>query len=96
MTDKTETKKTKVNLEIDKIQLFGEKNSLVIKKEKLRTKIVILYTAGLLNILIYSYQNPFLKPIQNKLKAKRLPFFDGLKKNLQKFLTKIRYYQRFY
>ncbi len=34
--------------------------------------------------------------MRNKLKAKKLPFFNNLKKNLQKFFTGIRYYQRFY
>ena len=50
--DKMETKKVKVNLEIDKIRLFNEKNSLVIKKEEFRTEIAIL---NVVNVLIRSY-----------------------------------------
>ncbi len=34
ITDKIEIEKAKVNLEIDKIQLFGGKNSLVVKKKE--------------------------------------------------------------
>ncbi len=96
ITDKIETEKAKVNLKADKIQLFNEKNSLVVKKKELRTEIAVLYTAGLSNVSIRSHQNPPLKLIQNKFKVKRPPFFDNLKENFQKFFTKIRYYQRFY
>ncbi len=46
--DKIETEKIKVNLKIDKIQLFGEKNSLVVKRKKLRIEIVILNIANAL------------------------------------------------
>ncbi len=42
MIDKIETKKIKVNLEIDKAQLFDKKNSLVTKRKKLRAEIAIL------------------------------------------------------
>ena len=34
MTDKIETEKTKVNLEIDKIRLLKKKNSLIVKKKE--------------------------------------------------------------
>ncbi len=34
VVDKMETEKVKVNLKADKIQLFNEKNSLIIKKEE--------------------------------------------------------------
>jgi len=89
MTDKMETEKTRVNLKADRAQLFGEKNSLVAKREKLRTEIAMLNTA---NIPVRSYQDPLLKPTRDKLKAKRSPSFDGLKKNFQKFFIGTRYY----
>ncbi len=82
MTDKMEIKKTKVNLETDKVRLFDKKNSLVVKRKKLRTEIVALNTTRLFNVPIRSHQNPFIKLIQNKLKTKRPPPFDNLKKNL--------------
>ena len=63
MTDKMKTEKTKVNLEADKVRLFGEKNSLVVKRKELRTEIVALYAVGSSNVLIYGHQNPFLRPI---------------------------------
>ncbi len=47
-----EIEKVKVNLKIDKTQLFDEKNSLVAKKEELRTEIVTLNIA---NISIRNY-----------------------------------------
>ncbi len=52
MTNKMETEKTKINLETDRVQLFDEKNSLVVKREKLRAEIVALNT---INILIRSH-----------------------------------------
>ena len=52
MTDKIETEKTKVNLEIDRTRLFNKKNSLVAKKEELRAEIV---TLNVVNVLIRSY-----------------------------------------
>ncbi len=94
--DKIKTEKARVNLEANKARLFGKKNSLIAKREELRTKIVALNITGPLNVLIYGYQNLFLKPIQDKFKAKKLSFFDGLKENLQGFFTKTRYYQGFY
>ncbi len=42
MINKIETEKARVNLKADKIQLFDKKNSLVIKREELRTEIVAL------------------------------------------------------
>ncbi len=45
MADKTETEKARVNLEADKIQLFGEKNSLVAKREEFRAEIAVLNAA---------------------------------------------------
>jgi len=96
MTDKIEAKKARVNLETDKTRLFNEKNSLVAKRKEFRTEIVILYTVRLFNALIYGHQDLFLKPTQDKFKAKRPPFFDSLKKNLQRFFIGTRYYQRFY
>ncbi len=81
VADKMETEKAKVNLEADRARLFNEKNSLVAKREELRTEIVTLNTAGFSNVLICSYQDPFLKLIRNKLKAKRPSPFDKLKEN---------------
>ena len=60
MIDKMESEKIKINLEVNRARLFGEKNSLVTKREKLRTEII---TLNAVNILIRSYQDPFLKPI---------------------------------
>ena len=79
VTDKMETEKIRINLEADRIQLFDKKNSLVAKKEELRAEIVALNAA---NVPIRKHQDPFLKPIRDKFKAKRSPPFDGLKKNL--------------
>ncbi len=42
ITNKMETKKARVNLKADRTQLFGKKNSLVVKREELRTEIVTL------------------------------------------------------
>ena len=46
MIGKMKTKKVRINLKADKTQLFDEKNSLVVKKEKLRAEIVILNTTN--------------------------------------------------
>ena len=78
--DKIKTEKVKINLETNKVQLFGEKNSLVVKKEELRVEIAALNVAGPFNVPVCSYQDPFLKPTRNKFKAKRLLSFDSLKK----------------
>jgi len=96
ITNKIKTEKIKINLETDKMRLFGKKNSLIVKKEELRIEITALNAAGPSNIPIYRYQNPFLKPTQDKLKAKKPPPFNNLKKNFQKFFTETRYYQGFY
>jgi len=93
VTNKMETEKTRVNLEANRTRLLGKKNSLITKREELRTEIVVL---NITNVPIRGHQDPLLGPTQNKLKTKRPPPFDNLKKNLQKFLTKTRYYQRFY
>jgi len=53
--DKIETEKVKVNLEADRIRLFGEKNSLIVKKKELRAEIVVLNIAGPSNILVCRY-----------------------------------------
>ena len=81
MINKIKTEKARVNLEADRTRLFDEKNSLVVKREKLRTEIAVLNTAGPLNVPVYKHQDPFLRLIQDKLKAKRLTLFDGIKKN---------------
>ncbi len=96
MTDKMETEKAKVNLEVDRVQLFGEKNSLVVKRKEFRAEIVALNAAGPSNILVYKHQDLFLKPTQDKLKAERLSPFDDIKENFQRFFIGIRYYQEFY
>jgi len=94
--DKMKTEKTRVNLEADRIRLLGKKNSLVVKRKKLRTEIVALNAAEPFNIPICRYQDLFLRLIQNKFKVKRSPFFNSLKENFQRFFTEIRYYQGFY
>jgi len=88
ITNKTETEKTSINLETDKIRLLDKKNFLVAKKKEFRIEITALYTAGSSNILVHNHQNPFLKLIRDKFKAKRPPLFDNLKKNFQKFFTR--------
>ncbi len=55
MADKTETKKAKINLEVDKTRLFGKKNSLVVKRKELRTEIAILNIIKFFNVLICRY-----------------------------------------
>ena len=55
MTDKMETKKVRVNLEADRVRLFGEKNSLIVKREELRAEIVVLNVTRSFNILVRSY-----------------------------------------
>jgi len=52
MIDKMETEKTKVNLEIDKIRLFDEKNSLIAKREKFRAKIITLNVINVQFVII--------------------------------------------
>ncbi len=59
MIDKIEIEKAKVNLEANKIQLFGEKNSLIVKRKELQAEIAIL---NISNISTRRYQNPLLKP----------------------------------
>jgi len=93
VADKMETEKARVNLETDRARLLSEKNFLVAKREELRAEIATLNAA---NIPVRGYQDLLLGPIRDKLKAKRPPSFDGSKENFQKFLTGIRYYQRFY
>ncbi len=63
MIDKIKIEKVKINLEADKVQLFGEKNSLIVKRKEFRTEIVALYVAGFSNVLIYRHQDPLLRPI---------------------------------
>jgi len=53
--DKIKAEKIRINLEADRAQLLDEKNSLVVKREKLRTEIVALNAAGLSNVLICRY-----------------------------------------
>ncbi len=55
VTDKIETEKIKVNLKIDRVRLFDEKNSLIVKKEELRAEIAALNAAGPFNISIHDY-----------------------------------------
>ncbi len=55
VTDKMETEKARVNLEADKMRLFDEKNSLVVKRKEFRIEIVVLNVAGSSNVSIYSY-----------------------------------------
>ena len=55
VADKMETKKAKVNLEADRVRLFGEKNSLVVKREEFRTEIAMLNVARFSNVPIHSH-----------------------------------------
>ncbi len=55
MINKIKIKKAKVNLETDRVRLLDKKNSLVIKREELRTEIVTLNVAGSSNAPIYSH-----------------------------------------
>ena len=55
VNDKMKTEKIKVNLEADRTRLFGEKNSLVAKREELRAEITALNTAGPPNAPIRSH-----------------------------------------
>jgi len=89
VTDKIETKKVKVNLEPDRTRLLKEKNSLVVKREKLRIEIVVINATKSSNPPIRSHQNPFLRLTRDKLKAKRSPPFNNIKENLQKFFIEI-------
>ncbi len=50
-----EIEKARINLEVNKTQLFNKKNSLVIKREKLRAEIAALNAAGPSNILVRSH-----------------------------------------
>jgi len=52
VTDKIKTERTKANLEVDRIRLLKEKNSLIVKKEKLQVKIVTINAVRFFNILI--------------------------------------------
>ncbi len=74
------------------MRLLGEKNSLVVKRKELRIEIVTINTIGFSKPSIHRYQNPSLRLIQDKFKAKKPPLFDSLKKNFQRFFIKIRYY----
>ena len=55
ITNKMETEKARVNLEVDKVRLFGEKNSLVAKKEEFQIEIVVLNVVGFFNVLVRRY-----------------------------------------
>ena len=81
MINKMETEKTRVNLEVDRVRLFGEKNSLVVKREEFRVEIAVLYVVRPSNVPVRRYQNLFLRPIRDKFKVKRLLSFDGFKEN---------------
>ncbi len=60
ISDKIETERVKANLKADKMQLFGKKNSLIVKKEELQTEITILNTIGSFNTSVCSYQDPLI------------------------------------
>ncbi len=92
MVNKTETEKARVNLKADRIRLFDEKNFLVVKREELRTEIVVLNIAGPPNVPIRRYQDLLLKPIRDKFKTKKSSSFDNLKENFQRFFIGTRYY----
>ena len=46
------TKKTKVNLKIDKMRLLRKKNSLVVKRKELWAEIAAMNVIGSFNVLI--------------------------------------------
>ncbi len=52
VTDKIKTERTKVNLEIDRMRLLEKKNSLIVKREKLRIEIVVINVVGFSSVLI--------------------------------------------
>jgi len=52
MIDKMKIEKVRVNLEVDRVRLFDEKNSLVVKREEFQAEIVALNIA---NIPVCSY-----------------------------------------
>ncbi len=81
MTDKMEIEKVRVNLEVDKVRLFDEKNFLVVKRKELRAEIVVLNVVRSFNAPTYGYQNSLLKSTRDKFKAKRPSLFDSLKEN---------------
>ncbi len=96
VNDKIKTEKIKTNLKVNRTRLLGEKNSLIAKREELRTEIVTLNTARPFNAPVRNHQDLLLNQRRNKLKTKRPPPFDGVKENFQRFFIRIRYYQRFY
>jgi len=55
VVDKIETEKAKVNLEVDRVRLFDEKNFLVVKREELRIEIAVLNVTGFFNVLVCGY-----------------------------------------
>ena len=52
ITNKIKIEKVRVNLKADRVRLFDKKNSLIVKREELQTKIATLNTAGLSNVLV--------------------------------------------
>ncbi len=62
ITDKIKPEKNKINLEVNRIQLFDKKNSLVTKRKEFKTEIITLNAAGSFNVSVRKYQDPFLKP----------------------------------
>jgi hypothetical protein len=89
VNDKLGIEAINAKLEADKNRLINEKNILVAKREELQTEFAAVKT-------ILTTTSTIANTSRDKLKAKRLPLFDGAKKNLQLFFTRIRYYQRFY
>jgi hypothetical protein len=89
VNDKLRTEATNAKLEADKNRLINEKNIFVAKREELRTEL-----AAIRAILVAT--PTIANTGRDKLKAKRPPPFDGAKENLQLFLIRTRYYQRFY
>jgi len=55
VTDKIKIEKVKVNLKVNKIRLFDEKNSLIAKRKELRIEIAALNITGHSNILVCRY-----------------------------------------
>ncbi len=70
ISDKIETEKIKINLEADKVRLFGEKNFLIVKREELQAEIVALNAIGSSNISVRGYQDLLVNQSRDKLKVR--------------------------
>ncbi len=88
--DKLNIEAAKTKLKADKVKLINKKNIFIVKREELQTELTEAVTVFTINVQI-----PIII-VYDKLKAKRLPPFDGTKETLQGFFTETRYYYKFY